>query len=821
MTPASWLIAFALSALAAAGAASAPYGLWRLDRRRSPEVSIPQARARDRDAILHRVRDKWISGVLEPSLAHAERLALDLARHPEAVAPRETLVPHPDYATLYANAGGTIPMNAPIIAGGTPVLRLFLRTGGGLLIMGAPGSGKTTLLLQLADALLQRAESDASQPVPIVASLASWGGRHQSLTTWLAGELAESYRIPRETADSWLATGDLVLLLDGLDEVTQRYRGFCAEEINAYLRRHGLARMAVCARSGVLRDLGTRLVLPEAVELLPATEAQIDAYLARLETTWTPLADVRAALAADESLRTPLMLRAAALAYRGRTGPLLPQSSAPEWPPEIAALLAETGTWITEQDQTASHAALWEAYLARMLEPQSQFDGREIASPDPELARGYLAWLAAMLRDADRPEFQLDRLAPTWTVGAAHDRQFGRLRPLVARLDRIAAAGAGLGSARAASASAHSVPSGSHASPLGSHAFPSGGRGGSHALAPGAERPAHPGAHDRIVSRLGARTLAWLGRLTRIATSPAEEYSWGPAAGGAPPRLSRPMLVLVLVTPLVTAAVSLLAGLWIVPLAALGAGLLWGVNLPPRLGLVPRPRRWRVVPDEGIRRSARYGALTAAVAAVSYGIGLCLAFRLLYHPLRGSAGTLALVAALLAGAGAGLANGGGACLRHYAVRAGLVRQGVMPWRFRSFLDAMTARGLLRRTGTGYAFIHRMLLDHLAPAGGATPAGDAAPGSWTELTLCHDTAQRADQPSPERLPDGAQQPAGRDLAGAGERDGGALPQRDRPADSPRGGDVPHAADQDQQRPLGGRGRDVHRLLVDLHRARPRG
>lgn len=225
------------------------------------------------------------------------------------------------------------------------------------------------------------------------------------------------------------------------------------------------------------------------------------------------------------------------------------------------------------------------------------------------------------------------------------------------------------------------------------------------------------------MSRLGARTLAWLGRQARIATSPAQEYSWGPAAAGAPPRLSRPMLVLVLGAPLATAALSLLTGLWIVPLAALATGLLWGVNLPPRLGLVPRPRRWRVVPDEAIRRSAGHGALTAVLAAAGYGIGLYLAYRLLYHPPRGSGGTLAVIAALLAGAAAGLGNGGGACLRHYAVRAGLVRRGVIPWRLRSFLDAMTARGLLHRAGGGYAFIHRMLLDHLAPVvPGATSAG---------------------------------------------------------------------------------------------------
>jgi len=74
----------------------------------------------------------------------------------------------------------------------------------------------------------------------------------------------------------------------------------------------------------------------------------------------------------------------------------------------------------------------------------------------------------------------------------------------------------------------------------------------------------------------------------------------------------------------------------------------------------------------------------------------------------------------------GLAFGGDACIRHYGVRAGLVRAGAGPWRCEAFLEAMTRRLLLRRSGSAYLFVHRLLRDHLGDRD-RTPAGAAGRG----------------------------------------------------------------------------------------------
>ena len=45
---------------------------------------------------------------------------------------------------------------------------------GKFLILGKPGGGKTTTLLELAEALLERAEGDSNAPIPVILELSSW-----------------------------------------------------------------------------------------------------------------------------------------------------------------------------------------------------------------------------------------------------------------------------------------------------------------------------------------------------------------------------------------------------------------------------------------------------------------------------------------------------------------------------------------------------------------------------------------------------------------------------------------------------------------------
>ena len=665
----TWLATIALAIPLAAAAATAPRALWLLDQRRRHETSGEQARAADREAMLGRVRDKWIDGILTPSFSHTERLTLGILRNG-----RERTQ--------------------------TPVLQLFLRTGGGMLILGASGGGKTTLLLELADGLLERAESDARLPVPVVASLASWAATRQPLATWLTAELAERYRIPSETARNWAAEDDLVLLLDGLDEVAEPHRDACAAAINEFLEERPLTRMALCCQTDAIRQLTVPLKLVQILEILPVAQDQVDSYLARLETTWTPMPEIRSALAASERLRVPMLLKAAALAHRGRTPAReqAPEDSVrtargagrlqlPDWPPEIAEIFAPKPPW--GQANGADHApideaTIWDAYLARMLSQRAIPAGRGEAA-----TRVHLAWLAARLHDGDDPEFQLDRLGQS---GASAPRRSPH-QALHQAMHHAASADRWL-----------------QTTALDAARWLETRTRGARALGPVASW-----LRDRARR---ARPGAWLGRLPRALVRPAEETGWSPERR---PPLAAP-LTGVLLVPAVIALATALAGPVLAVLAAIAAGLLFGLGLPRRLGRVPRPSQPRTVPNETVRRSARQAAVTGLATTVAVFAGLLLVSLL----VSGLTVLVALTAALLAGLAASVSNGSAAWVRHHVERARLVRDSALPWRTVTFLDAMSERGLLHRSGTGYAFIHPMLRDHLTGQSPAPEAPSAAP-----------------------------------------------------------------------------------------------
>lgn len=143
----------------------------------------------------------------------------------------------------------------------------------------------------------------------------------------------------------------------------------------------------------------------------------------------------------------------------------------------------------------------------------------------------------------------------------------------------------------------------------------------------------------------------------------------------------------------------------------------------------------RVVPNQGIRRSARNGLVLGLISAGIAGLAIVLSSRLfsgliseLGSTLLGYNPSIVLIAGpgigLLAGLLAGLLNGWLACLRHSLVRLLLWRAGSIPWNYPRFLDFAAERILLSKVGGGYIFVHRLLLDYFASLN-STPTLDEA------------------------------------------------------------------------------------------------
>jgi DNA polymerase III delta prime subunit len=261
---------------------------------------------RNRERMLELVKNSWVKGVLEQSLHGEVLIELGLEEQGDAVLNRQGM-------ELQRTGGPN-----RLLPVGTKVIDVFDEMGQKLLILGEPGSGKTTLLLELARDTIARAEEDPKRPIPVVFNLSSWTGAMQPIADWLVNELIIKYYIPKETASDWIKNNDLLLLLDGLDEVLPERREACACAIDDFRREHGLTPLAVCCRIEEYEALTDRLDLKGAVSLQPLTEEQVDDYLDRIGQELTSL---RAALKDDPTLyelaQTPLMLSIMTLAYRG------------------------------------------------------------------------------------------------------------------------------------------------------------------------------------------------------------------------------------------------------------------------------------------------------------------------------------------------------------------------------------------------------------------------------------------------------------------------------------------------------------------------
>jgi MFS family permease len=255
--------------------------------------------------MLKRVRLDWIDGVLKQSLYQVARLELRLEPAEDAIVrPLNALVQVPDRSPTAVPPGVT-------------VCRIFDDLGQALLILGAPGTGKTTLLLELTQELLDSAEHDESDPIPVVFNLSSWAVRRQPLDLWLVAELNERSDVPKRVAKQWVESEQIVPLLDGLDEVAVEHRQACVEAINGFRRDHGLLPIAICSRIADYEALSTKLRLQSAILIQTLTKLQVQNYL---QCAGESMRGLQAALEKDASLwellDTPLMLWVAMLAYR-------------------------------------------------------------------------------------------------------------------------------------------------------------------------------------------------------------------------------------------------------------------------------------------------------------------------------------------------------------------------------------------------------------------------------------------------------------------------------------------------------------------------
>ena len=279
--------------------------------------------------------------------------------------------------------------------------KVFDRTGGKLVILGATGSGKTTTLLELALVLVSRAQKDPNFPIPVLFELGSWKSESGAIADWLIAQLHYKYSISPAIGKKWLAEQKLLPLLDGLDEVETHRQNSCIQAINQFVEsKFKPKHLVVCSGFEAYKNCQSRFKLQAAVLLKPLTETQIQNYLleARSRELWYSIEKEPELL---KLAKVPLLLSMMALAYED--------------------ILIESWKRITSAEEQRKY--LLTAYIRRQMTGQVKQYPRNKELRSAQI-RHWLGWLAKKMEQQGNQEFYLDRIPSSWLQTAEERRKY-------------------------------------------------------------------------------------------------------------------------------------------------------------------------------------------------------------------------------------------------------------------------------------------------------------------------------------------------------------------------------------------------------------
>ncbi len=336
-----------------------------------------QENYRYRQMLLSKVTNYWLKGVLDKSLASQEVIELGLEEHLDAVE-------NPWGVTWETDS---IPRQA--LPPGTKVIDCFDSIGEArsLLLLGETGAGKTTTLLQLTQELIQRAKLNINHPIPVVFNLSTWGFKEESIEDWLISQLQIEYQVPPAISKGWLETEQLLLVLDGLDEVNKEVPDSCLEALNEFIYDHGRTEIVISSRYQDYEQLGMRLRLQKAILLQPLSQKQIQEYLHQID-----LEELSQVLLQDAILQelviTPLMLHIWRQAY-AESNQVLPKTN--------------------NSSVTDSCHSLLKTYVERLL-----IRRRRYFPYAPKQVKKWLTQLAYRMQQESQTVFYIEDLQPSW-----------------------------------------------------------------------------------------------------------------------------------------------------------------------------------------------------------------------------------------------------------------------------------------------------------------------------------------------------------------------------------------------------------------------
>ena len=209
----------------------------------------PEVSARNLNVLRRAVRRFWVVGGLCSSLHNELMLRLDIQEERRVM-----------YPSLWTMIYQQAEQDDRTFDDTDSLLDAFNQSEQQMVILGTDGAGKTMTLLQIAEELSEPNDDDL-QFVPVVFNLAAWNPRFLPLSDWLTHELVETYQMPKGIAQSWVLNNELVVLLDGLDEVAGEHSIRVCRRSMRFVKRIRLVLLlpvgAVCTRRLTHRSIST------------------------------------------------------------------------------------------------------------------------------------------------------------------------------------------------------------------------------------------------------------------------------------------------------------------------------------------------------------------------------------------------------------------------------------------------------------------------------------------------------------------------------------------------------------------------------------
>ena len=617
---------------------------------------LPKNEYRQRKTLLNKVKDFWIEGFLKPSLHGNNVINLDWKNSPNAV--------------LNPFQTEDIPVELDESFDELQTTDILDRTGQGktLLILGEPGSGKTIALLQLAKKAIEQTEQDLTKPIPVVFNLSSWGQKQQPIEKWLIEELKDKYQVPQTWSEPWIEQQQLILLLDGLDEVQAVKRDACVRALNQFITERNVTETVVCSRIKDYQALNERLQLSSAICIKPLSRTKL---YQSLHQAGVSLAGLKTLLQQDKELeqfaQTPLILNIMSVAYRDWT---------------IKDLLRE---FLSSGDR---YRHLFDSYIERVLHHRES--GTTKQSPNSaeypqEKVLHWLSWLANKMVDESKIIFLIEKMQPTLLENQNEKRGYKRGNFLLGGLIGI-------------------ITLLLIYSPI---------------IFLIRDLIEWDDQKASLIENITVYPILW--SIFGVIASSSKEitlfeqisWSWQKAKSRIISKV-KISLIVGLIFGLLGAVTEGIKDLGLI--FGLISGLIFGLIF--FLPIIILNSGWnntqvkqRTVPNQGIWSSRKNSIRIGVIALLLWGLILELFFVGIAGLSNGLG--IGLLFGLILGLINGILNGGATCIQHFNLRRILHNKGCLPWNYARFLDYATERLLMKKVGGGYIFYHRMLMEHFA------------------------------------------------------------------------------------------------------------